>query len=116
MNLTIKDLEKYFKCKCCGKQMTFNLRQISEYPKTWHYKDGEVHRMPVCSEKCKINYESQYFVEEYHNHKIYCINGRYIPYFGCHYSFSSIEDCKRRIDDSKVGYYGGGYFLGSVRN
>lgn len=53
----------------------------------------------VCSEECKQKNENQYFVEEYKGNKIYCVDGRYMPYLECDYWFDSIEGVQNRIDN-----------------
>lgn len=55
-------------------------------------------RASVCSEECKQKNENQYFIEEYKGNKIYCVNGRWMPYFDCLYYYNSIEGVKSRID------------------
>ena len=54
---------------------------------------------PVCSEECKQKNEEQYFVEEYKGNKIYCVNGMYMPYLECDYSYDSIDGVRNRIDN-----------------
>lgn len=53
----------------------------------------------VCSEECKRKNEEQYFIEEYKGNKIYCVNGRYMPYLECEYWYDSIDGVKYRIDN-----------------
>jgi hypothetical protein len=53
----------------------------------------------VCSEKCKQKNENRYFVEEYKENKIYCVDGKYMPYLDCEYWYDSIEGVKNRIDN-----------------
>lgn len=38
------------------------------------------------------------YVETYKNNEIFQLDGKYIPYIGCHYYFEILEDCKARID------------------
>lgn len=38
------------------------------------------------------------FVKSYNNTDIYEKDGKFVPYLGCHYCFTTIEDCMRRID------------------
>lgn len=101
-----------WKCPLCGKEYpNFGLRDFAITPKTTLFgefkirdKEGDiqiVHRKlhkPVCSEECKRKNENKYFVEEYKGNKIYCVDGKYMPYLECDYWYDSIEGVKDRID------------------
>ena len=54
---------------------------------------------PVCSEECKQKNEEKYLVDEYKGNKIYCVDGKYMPYLECDYCYDSIEGVKNRIDN-----------------
>lgn len=82
-------------CKVCGKQMPLFYKGCA---KTTYYHPRKSKPIFVCNNECKDKWESQYFVEEYKGNKIYCIDGKYIPYFGSVYYFTTLEDCKKRID------------------
>lgn len=58
----------------------------------------------VCSNECKEKWENQYFVEKYKGNNIYCIDGKYVPYLDCSYYFTTLEDCKKRIDKPHIAY------------
>lgn len=94
-------MKSVMQCKVCGKQMTSFYRGCV---KTTHYHPSKTRSMYVCNEECKDKWESQYFVEEYKGNKIYCIEDKYIPYFGATYYFSSLEDCKKRIDQPNIAF------------
>lgn len=59
-------------------------------------------RKPFCNEQCYQEYCKQFYVETYNGSNIYMtsINGqeRYIPYMGCPYYFTTLEDCRKRLD------------------
>lgn len=102
-----------WKCPICGKEFkNFGIKEFAQCPKTTlfgNFKrktlDGEfqiVNRLinkPVCSEECKKRNEDKYFVEEYAGSKIYCVDGKYLPYLECDYWYNSIEGAKERIDN-----------------
>ena len=101
-----------WKCPVCGKEPeTFGIKEFAMSPKTTLFgnfkikdMDGKIkiiHRKtkPVCSEECKQKNEEQYFVEEYKGNKIYCVNGRYMPYLECNYYYDTIEGVRDRIDN-----------------
>ena len=56
----------------------------------------------MCSEECKQKNEEQYFIEEYKGNKIYCVDGRYMPYIECDYYYDTIEGVRDRIDNSHL--------------
>lgn len=62
-------------------------------------------RVLVCSHECKDAYESKWFVEEYKGNKIYCCDGKYVPYINAIYYFATLEDCKKRIDATNTSYF-----------
>lgn len=102
-----------WKCPICGKEFErFGLIDFASCPKTTLFgefkkltSDGESYTTDrkinalVCSEECKKKNEEQYFVEEYKGNKIYCVNGKYMPYLECDYWYDSIDDVKNRIDN-----------------
>lgn len=73
----------------------FKIRDIDGEIKTINRKVNK----PVCSEECKQKNEEQYFVEEYKGRKIYCVNGRYMPYLESDYWYDTIEGVRNRIDN-----------------
>lgn len=52
----------------------------------------------------KKNGKLNIFVEKYKGNKIYCIDGKYVPYLSCAYYFNTLEDCKKRIDKPHIAY------------
>ena len=102
-----------WKCPVCGKEFEhFGIKEFAMCPKTtifgnFKFRDANgniktINRKtnkPVCSEECKQKNEEQYFVEEYKGNKIYCVNGMYMPYLECDYSYDSIEGVRNRIDN-----------------
>lgn len=98
----IKEMrEIIMQCEVCGKQMPLFYRGCV---KTTHYLPKRAKTIFVCNNQCKEQWESPYFVEEYKGNKIYYINGGYIPYFGSAYSFTTLEECKQRIDSGYVAF------------
>lgn len=86
-------------CNVCGKQMPmFHKGCVETYNPKYR-----IH-MFVCSDECKEKWEAQYFVEEYKGNRIYCIDGKYVPYLNCKYYFDTIEACKERIDKPLIAY------------
>lgn len=86
-------------CIACGKEMPVFYRGCS---KTYDPKYNK--NIYVCSDECKEKWEAQYFVEKYKGNKIYCIDGKYVPYLSCAYYFNTLEDCKKRIDKPHIAY------------
>ena len=102
-----------WKCPVCGKEFEhFGIKEFAMCPKTTlfgNFKirdvDGEIKTInrkvnkPVCSEECKLKNEEQYFVEEYKGCKIYCVNGRYMPYIESDYWYDTIKGVRDKIDN-----------------
>ena len=102
-----------WKCPVCGKEFEhFGIKEFAMCPKTTlfgNFKirdvDGEIKTInrkvnkSVCSEECKLKNEEQYFVEEYKGRKIYCVNGRYMPYIESDYWYDTIKGVRGRIDN-----------------
>lgn len=87
--------------KCTGCQQEYNSQDILNKKYLRFFGDG--HSMtftfhPECEEDAIKIIDNKFLAEEYKNHKIYLIDGKYIPYAGCAYYFNSLEDCKKRID------------------
>ena len=87
------------RCAVCGEE-------FNAFQKAYHksYDPRHHRRVFICSDECKEKWEDQFFVEEYKGNKIYCINGKYVPYLNCAYYFTTLEDCKKRIDQPHVAY------------
>lgn len=102
-----------WKCPVCGRKFErFTIKEFAACPKTtlfgnFKIKDanGEIKTInrkinqPVCSEECKRKNEEQYLVEEYKGNKIYCVDGKYMPYLECDYYYDSIEGVRDRINN-----------------
>lgn len=102
-----------WKCPVCGKELErFGIKEFAMCPKTILFGnfrikdvDGKIKTInrkvnkPVCSEECKRKNEKQYFAEEYKGRKIYCVNGRYMPYLESDYWYDTIEGVRDRIDN-----------------
>lgn len=102
-----------WKCPVCGKGYErFGLKDFAMYSKTTLFGNFKIKdfdgnfiitdrriNVPVCSEECKIKNEYQYFVEEYKGNKIYCVDGKYMPYLESDYWYDSIDAVKDRIDN-----------------
>ena len=86
-------------CEVCLNKMPMFFIGCSKTYDPKHHKN-----IYVCSNKCKEKWEAQYFVEEYKGNKIYCIDGKYVPYLSCAYYFNTLEDCKKRIDQPHIAY------------
>ena len=102
-----------WKCPVCGKEFkSFGIKQFAACPKTTLFgtfkvrdTDGKINTInrkmnkQVCSEECKQKNEEKYLVDEYKGNKIYCVDGKYMPYLECDYCYDSIEGVKNRIDN-----------------
>ena len=88
---------KEIKCTGCDKGFKdYNAEYVNFLGSSRNYifkfhKECEKNAMEIIDDK--------FLVEEYRNHKIYCVDGGYIPYAGCAYCFNTLKDCKQRIDD-----------------
>lgn len=110
---TSKSGNMEWKCPICGKEFErFGFIDFASCPNTTLF--GEFKKLtlggkpytvdrkintPVCSEECKRKNEEKYFIEEYKGNKIYCANGKYMPYLECNYWYDSIDGVKYRIDN-----------------
>lgn len=67
---------------------------------------GTMRMRYFCTEECYDDYKSQCIAEVYNGQPIYCIeaNGekRYMPYFEAHYYFTTIDDCRKRMDAKHI--------------
>lgn len=79
--------------------------------KTWAlvYKgyNSKARRSLFCNEECYKAYIKQFEVEKYRGNSIYMVEvdgeKRYMPYWFSPYYFTTIEDCRKRIDSPNVG-------------
>lgn len=102
-----------WKCPICGKEFEhFGLMEFASCSKTTLFGSFKIRDVDgntrivdrrvgvsVCSEECKRKNEEQYFIEEYNGNKIYCVDGKYMPYLECDYWYDSIEGVRNRIDN-----------------
>lgn len=95
-------------CPHCGKRLNSwfkdNTRGV--------YLNKKLNKLSAryfCTEECYKNYMESFVVETYNGEHIFCveINGekRYMPYFEAHYYFTSIDDCKKRMDMKNVAVW-----------
>lgn len=84
-------------CPYCGKENEISFLNYKNY---FTVRNGK--KKLFCNENCYEKYKEQFFVKEYHRNKIYkfILDGKpfYVPYFEAAYGFTSLEDCKKRID------------------
>ena len=93
------------KCKHCGKSLgELNFETFAKYYSNY---DATHQRRTFCSEDCYMDYIKQFEIELYNGRPIYCFieNGekRYVPYFSSPYYFTTIDDCKKRMDMPNIG-------------
>jgi hypothetical protein len=91
------------KCKQCNKELNFREFVNGNYKKVL---DVDLQKVGLfCKEhgeEVEEALKQERFVEEYKGNKIYCKDGSYIPYWECHYYFKSLDDVKKRIDNTHV--------------
>lgn len=90
------------KITCTGCQQEYNNQDIFKKEYIRFFGDNRTITFsfhPECKEEAMRVIDSKFLVEEYRNHKIYLIDGGYIPYAECRYFFNTLEECKNRIDD-----------------
>ena len=106
-------MKRKWKCPVCGKEFEhFGLIEFASCSKTTLFGNFKIKdvdgntiivdrriNVPVCSEECKRKNEERYFIEEYNGKKIYCVDGKYMPYLECDYWYDSIEGVRNRIDN-----------------
>lgn len=92
------------RCKKCKKEVCDGtIKGYANAIKGTEYIGNAMKEIFFCCYECKIRYELQFIVEYYGYKPIYKVNGRYLPYFGCHYYFDNIEDCRKRMDVKNIG-------------
>lgn len=86
-------------CCNCDTKLRFsnwgNIRDVNNKP------------IPCCKDCADIvlsRIKENRFVEEYKGARIYLYKGRYYSYWGCAYSFDSVENCRNRIDMKNVAF------------
>lgn len=84
-------------CKKCGIELN-----IKNYNKNFTDIKGKRNMLLCedCAEQIERELKEKYFVCEYEGEKIYCKDGKYVPYWGCGYYFKTLKGCKRRIENS----------------
>ncbi|MEB5480862.1 hypothetical protein P8825_14950 [Shouchella clausii] len=99
MNLTLEQAkERALTCQSCGK--------ITEHPYGFDlkYLKGLKNASACfdCADKYFESVKSKYLVEQYGGYDIYCVDGRYFPFWDSFYHLESLEACKNRIDKSNL--------------
>lgn len=93
------------KCFHCGKELgNANFKTFTKckrgYDKTRKLRQ-------FCNEECYEDYQKQFIVDIHHNKPIYAVEFnrelRYMSYWECSYYFTTIEDCKVRMDATNIG-------------
>lgn len=94
------------KCNCCNKLLDFSYEAFAK---------GELNRVvDLDGQKVKGFYcndcyieslaylMNERFVEVYRGSTIFSKDGNYSPYWDCPYYFTTIEDCRKRIDATHI--------------
>ena len=102
-----------YQCKTEFGTLSFSLYKERYSGIAWNDKLQKLSKKLFCDEQCFVEYMKQFEVESYNGNPIYSIKvkdgtSRYMPYWGCTYWFASIEDCKARMDNKRIGLYQGG--------
>lgn len=91
------------KCKKCSKELNFTEFVNGNFKKVL---DVDLKKVGIfCKEhgeEIEEELKSERFVEEYKGNKIYCKDGKYIPYWECHYYYKSLKDVRNRIDNAYI--------------
>ena len=82
------------KCIKCDVKLTFQTMN-TRFTKISGKRLRSCHK---CGEVLEKEMKAELFVEHYNGNDIYCFDGKYVPYWGCDYYFTTLEDCKNRID------------------
>ena len=82
-------------CEKCGVRVSIsnictNLRDIDGKRLNAHCRE--------CGEITLFELKKSRFVEKYKENDIYEKDVKFSPYCGCSYYFSSLDDCRKRID------------------
>lgn len=102
---------KVLQCYQCSK--VIGKWQITTFAKAYKgYTIGRKRRC-FCNEQCYKSYTNKFVVydnEKYKIYKIYLEDGKevYVPYLSAPYYFTTIEDCKKRMESKNIGFYLGG--------
>ncbi|MBQ2396837.1 MAG: hypothetical protein II304_07395 [Bacteroidales bacterium] len=97
-------MENILTCKHCNKELgSINFKVFSSYYKGY---DDKGKRKLFCNEDCYNAYTKQFQIEEHNGKPIYKVdvNGesRYMPYWFSPYYFTTVEDCRKRIDATNI--------------
>jgi len=91
-------------CFKCEKSLYPIMYKDWKYLKNFKTIDNKV--LYVCKEHATQEiyeqYKDQFFVEFYHENKIYFYNNLYLPYFTANYGYETIEQCQERIDHPEL--------------
>ena len=96
-----KAMEEAYKCPHCGEQMQPFF--MGAFKGGYLNKKLNIFRQRYfCSRECYEDYKKDFVVEIYDDQPIYCVEmdgeKRYMPYFEASYYFTTINDCKKRMD------------------
>jgi hypothetical protein len=88
-------------CPHCGKKL--NDFFCGNYKGAFFYKNlKSIRPRYFCTKECYEDYEKDFVVEVYNGKPIYCVEvdgeKRYKPYLEAGYYYTTIDDCKERMD------------------
>lgn len=94
-------------CKHCNKEL--GNANFTTFASCHRGYDENGKRKLFCNEECYNAYIKQFQVEEYNGNPIYKVNvdgeSRYMPYWFSLYYFTTIDDCRKRMDATNIGIY-----------
>ena len=103
---TFEEWMKSQVCKKCSTPLDLSFKNfIKGNVRKVHDLNGEKVRGSYCGdcgEMAQAELMNERFVENYNGNTIFCKDGRYIPYWDCHYYFKTIEECRMRIDAKHI--------------
>lgn len=85
------------KCTVCETKLSFN-----NFGSVRDINNKVVPCCKNCSESALYRLKTNRLIETYNGCDIYLFEGSYYPYWGCAYSFDTIEGCRARIDNKGV--------------
>lgn len=96
--------QQIVKCNNCGKEI--GILCFETYMRAIHEFDEKHTKRLFCSRECYNDFKKRFEIETYNGNPIYCfdIDGekRYVPYFDSLYYFTTLEDCKKRMDTKNI--------------
>jgi hypothetical protein len=104
-----EDFQKWMnsqKCKCCDTPIDMGLEAyIKGKTKKVIDIDGEKvkgYYCGDCHDYAQATLMNERFVENYNGNTIFAKDGKYSPYWECHYYFKTLEECRIRIDAKHI--------------